>query len=129
ATVSATGRPVGQRDPAELATGFMTSRMLHVATKLGIAEILGEGAVACDELARATGSHPPSLARLLRGLVDLGFLTEKKDGRFRLTATGRCLRSDHPRSIASLVLQCGEPHLQAAWTELGHAVRTGGSAF
>ncbi len=117
------------RDPAELATGFMATRMLHVATKLGIAELFEDGTAGAEEIARATGSHPSSLARLLRGLADLGFLAEDEHGRFRLTATGKRLRRDHHASIAPLVLECGEPHVQAAWAELGHAVRTGGSAF
>jgi DNA-binding IclR family transcriptional regulator len=43
--------------------------MLHVATRLG------DGTAAIYEIARATGSHPPSLTRLLRGLADLGFLS------------------------------------------------------
>jgi SAM-dependent methyltransferase/DNA-binding transcriptional ArsR family regulator len=114
---------------SELANGFMASRMLQVAAKLGIADFLGDGAAAGDEIARATGSHPSALARLLRGLGELGLVSEQRDGRFRLTAAGRRLRRDHRDSVASLALAGGAPHVQAAWAELAHAVRTGRSAF
>lgn len=114
---------------ADLAAGFMTSRMLYVAAKLGIAEVLAEGAVTGDELARATTSHRPSLERFLRALTRVGFLREEPGGRFALTAQGRRLHRDHPQSIVRLVLECGAPHVQAAWSELSHAVRTGRSAF
>lgn len=44
--------------------------------RLGVADLIGDGAISADELARATGSHAPSLGRFLRGLVAIGILAE-----------------------------------------------------
>ena len=46
-------------------TAYMTSQVIYVAARLGIAELLQDGARSGDELARATGTHAPSLRRLL----------------------------------------------------------------
>src|ERR671937_247339 len=54
--------------------------------------------VASIELAEATGTHGPSLERLLRALVSFGVLSEPEAGRFGLTPLGELLRSDVPHS-------------------------------
>ena len=46
--------------------GFMNSQAISVAAKLGVADLLTEGAKSADELARATGAHPRSLYRIMR---------------------------------------------------------------
>ena len=40
-----------------MVTGYYVSRAIHVAAKLGIADLLAEGARGRDELARATSTH------------------------------------------------------------------------
>jgi hypothetical protein len=45
----------------QLMTGFWLSRAIYVAAKLGIADVLQEEPKDIDELAKATGSHEPSL--------------------------------------------------------------------
>ena len=41
-----------------MVTGYYVSRAIHVAAKLGIADLLAEGARGHDEWARATSTHP-----------------------------------------------------------------------
>jgi hypothetical protein len=43
-----------------LTTGYRLSEMLHVAAKLGIADLLAVGPKGCGELARLCGVHAPS---------------------------------------------------------------------
>ena len=50
-------------------TGFWLSRAIYVAAKLGIADLLKEEPKDIGELAKATGSHEPSLYRILRSLA------------------------------------------------------------
>ena len=47
---------------------------IYVATQLGIPDLLADGPREIDELAHATGSHPPSLRRVLLFLAGVGAL-------------------------------------------------------
>jgi len=73
-------------------SGFYVSRSIHVMARLGIADILNNGPVHAEDLARRTKTHAPSLKRVLRFLVTAGIVTEDENGRFGLTAIGDCLR-------------------------------------
>ena len=55
-----------------LVTGFWLSRALYIAAKLGVADLLRDEPKAIGELAQATGSHAPSLSRVLRTLASVG---------------------------------------------------------
>ena len=53
-------------------SGFYLSRAIHVMARLGIADLLSDGPVHADELARRTKTHAPALKRVLRLLVTAG---------------------------------------------------------
>src|SRR5262249_17953681 len=77
----------------------------------------------------ATGTHAPSLYRLLRALAYLGILEETEPRRFGLTDLGQLLRSDVPDSMwATTLLFCGEG-VRPAWGGLMATVRTGKAGF
>lgn len=110
-------------------SGFWISRIIYVAAKLGIADLLSNGARSCDELAQATGTHAPSLYRVLRALISVGVLAEDDAGLFMLTPVGATLQTDSSHSLrAWAVLALGEQRYQA-WGDLMHSVRTGEIAF
>lgn len=111
-----------------MVTGYYVSRAIHVAAKLGIADLLAEGARGHDELARATSTHPDSLRRVLRLLAGAGVFTEEEDGKFALTPIGACLRSGVPGSMRAATLLFGGI-TQHAWGDLLHSVETGEPAF
>jgi len=110
-----------------LLEGYRTSAMLHVAAKLGIADLLAIGPRNSDELAEHLGADPSSLRRFLRGLVAYGICCEEQDGRFKLTNLGIWLQDSKPRSLRSQAVRSGE--LYAAWGSLMHSVMTGEPAF
>jgi O-methyltransferase domain/Dimerisation domain len=112
----------------KLANGYQVSQALHVAAKLRIADLLQEGPRHADELARATGTHAPSLHRLLRALASLGVFVEDQ-GRFRLTPLAEPLRSGARWSVRAAVTWYGEPWNWQPWGSLLHSVRTGQTAF
>jgi ubiquinone/menaquinone biosynthesis C-methylase UbiE len=112
----------------QMASGYWVSQSIYVAAKLGIADLLKDSPKSCDELATATGTHAPSLYRVLRALASLGVFAETQPNHFTLTPLAACLQSDVPDSIRAYVIMQGEEHYQA-WGDLLHGVQTGGSPF
>ena len=111
-----------------LATGYQASQTLFVAAKLGLADLLAGGPRSAEDLAAATGSHVPSLRRLLRALAAFDVMTESGDGLFALGPLGGCLRTGAPGWMRSLVLMYGHEDHWRTWGELEHCVRTGETA-
>jgi predicted O-methyltransferase YrrM len=113
----------------DMARGYQLSQALYVAAKLGVADCLRDGPRSSDELAQATGTHAPSLYRLLRVLASRGVFEEVTDGRFGLTPLGDLLRSDVVSSVRAELLLWGHPILWGPWGHLLHSVETGERAF
>jgi SAM-dependent methyltransferase len=103
------------------------SQATYVAVQLRIPELLAEGPKTSAELAEASGSHAPSLYRLLRALTTLDLCHECEDGTFELTPMGALLRSDAPNSLRSWAIFVGGPQWPL-WGHLLHSVRTGETA-
>lgn len=110
-------------------TAYWTSQALHAAATLGIADALRDGPLNADELGTATGTHGPTVFRLVRALAGLGLFLADGDGRLGLTPLGEYLRSDHPQSIRAWAIALNEPWFHRAWEGLTDAVRTGEVAF
>jgi O-methyltransferase domain len=81
--------------------GIHSSRAIYVAAKLGIADLLAGGPASSHELALATGTHEPSLYRVLRLLASLGVFEEVEPRSFGLTVLGERLVSDAPAGMRS----------------------------
>ena len=106
-----------------LLDGFVTTQLLYVAARLGVADVLADGPRRGAEIAAAVGADPVALSRVLRGLVIEDVLREDEDGRFALTPLGECLR---PLRGAALVR--GAVYYRAA-AGLVDTVLEGGAAF
>src|SRR5687768_4660456 len=83
----------------QLIFGKCVSMAVSVAAKLRVADKLAGGPKSAADLARDTGTHPPTLYRLLRALAGFGVFSESADGQFSLTPMGELLRSDVPGSM------------------------------
>jgi O-methyltransferase domain/Dimerisation domain len=121
-------------DPAadtlrELINGYQVSQALHVAATLGLADLLEDGPRDADDLAAETGTHAPSLYRLMRALAAAGVFQEDDERRFALTEVGAHLRSDAPGSQRGWAAFIGRPYQFATWSNLLYSVRTGENAF
>ena len=77
----------------QLVTDYPTAQVIHVAAQLRLADLLAAGPRRVEELADATDTHAPSLARLLRMLAALGVVEQEADGRISLTPVGAPLRA------------------------------------
>jgi len=113
---------------SDLIMGFRITQMIYVATKLGIPDLLKDGPQNAQDLARATGTHAPSLYRVLRALAGLGIFAEDEQGRFALTPLADLLRSDVPGSMRSRALFYGDPSSWQTWGEFLYSVTTGNTA-
>jgi hypothetical protein len=112
----------------QLASGYWISQAVYVAAKLGIADVLKDGAKSSSEIAFATGADDVSIARLMRALCAVGVFRANGKGKFTLTGLGKPLRSCVPGSLRSMVITLGEVHY-AAWAHALESVKTGAAAF
>lgn len=111
-----------------LMDGYLTTWLLFVAARLGVADVLAAGPCTTAEIAAAVGADPGALRRVLRGLAVDEVVAEVGGDRFALTATGELLRTGVPGSLRDAVLVRGDLYAAAAAGLLA-AVRTGGTAF
>ena len=116
-----------------MALGYLVSRSLHVATELGIADLLKDGPKSIEELARATGAHQQSLYRLLRMLAGHGVFAEASPRRFQLTPVAAVLQTGVPGSLHDAVRMIGDMAGDGSWWnavgQLRHSVLTGEPGF
>jgi hypothetical protein len=116
------------RELLAVVRGYQRSRAVTVAAELGIADLLRDGPRDVDELAMATGTHAPTLYRLLRALASIGVFAECPGRCFELSPMGQFLRRDHPLSVDPAARFFGADYEWRVWGELQHSVRTGKSA-
>lgn len=127
ATASGTPSAAGAQ-LLRMMTGYWVTQALYVAAKLGIADLLSDGPLSCDDLAGRTCTHPSSLRRVLRALASVGVFSEVVPTRFALTPQAALLRSGDPHSVRALAIMYGEEQYRA-WADLLYSVRTGQPAF
>lgn len=105
ATATSSGRPgaFAERAPSaemlRLIWGIHVSRCLYAVAELGIADLLADGPLRTQQLAETTGTHEPSLYRVLRVLAVLELFDEHDGRSFGLTAIGERLRSGAPAGM------------------------------
>lgn len=88
---------------------FSTTQMLRAAVELELPDALAAGARTVEEIAAATGTHAPSMKRLLRALSRAEVVTEQADGRYAPTALTDNLCRDVPGSMRAAILYFGAP--------------------
>ncbi|MGE7439255.1 methyltransferase [Kitasatospora sp. NPDC001175] len=119
--------PSAARAAVDLLTGAWRAQAVHVATRLGLPDLIAAGRTTGAALAEATGTDTDALHRLLRLLVILGVLEGGEPDGYRNSAVGDLLR-DRPGSLRDLSLLYGEEFYRA-WSGAEHALRTGRPAF
>jgi hypothetical protein len=112
-----------------LLTGYRSARALYVTVKLGIADLLKEGPRSATELAEKTGTHGPSLMRLLRATASLGVFEEIEPSVFAQNECSLYFCTDHPTGMYYLALLLGSETEIAVTHELEYTIQTGQPAF
>jgi hypothetical protein len=113
----------------QMINGHWVAQMIHVAARLGIADLVADGPRSVDELAQITGTHAPALYRLLRGLASVGVFAEDEQGRIGLTPLADLLRTGVPNSLRDWSVFVGSTHTWRSWEQLLYSVTTGETAF
>lgn len=106
--------------------GKWISQPIYVAAQLGIADMLDEGPMPVEEIARQSKTHTDTLYRVLRALAGVGIFEETQHRVFQLTPMGACLKTGAMRPAALMVHSDWNDR---AWSHLLHSVRTGEAAF
>ena len=118
-------------DPAKLVSdlirGAWKAQAARAMAELRLADALVEPGTA-EQVAERTGTHAPTLDRLLRTLTALELLSYRH-GRFELTEAGARLRSDVAGSDWGAMMMMPAPWTLASWHHLPEAVRTGEPVF
>ena len=110
-----------------LIMGQRITMTIAVATRLGIPDLLADGAKSAAVLARRTGADRAALARLMRALTTIGICRQAGRDTFDLTDVGRGLAGDNAPSLKAYALFEGEM-LTGMWGGLIDTVRTGKTA-
>jgi hypothetical protein len=109
--------------------GVAQTSVLCTAAQLGLADHLKDGPKSVAALAEATGTHPPTLTRLMDVLAHLGLFAETAPGQFTCTPLGALLQTDAPHSVRHFAMLNGGEWYGPTWPRLAQSVRTGTSAF
>src|SRR6476469_4917600 len=99
----------------QMGVAIWGARAVYAAAELGLADHLSNGPRSVDELACATGTHGPSLFRLLRALASCGLITEIAPGSFATTPLGDALRDGAPGAARATILTIAGSWQWRAW--------------
>lgn len=102
---------------------------ISVAAQHGLAEVLADGPLSIDEIAKKTKTDPIALGKVLRLLTEEGLFREVQPDVFENTALSSLLRRNHPRSQYAMARLVGSPWLWASWGKLADALATGRPGF
>jgi hypothetical protein len=113
----------------EMLHGLSIARAVQLAAELGIADHLVDGPRSVADLATATGTHEPSLYRLLRALASVEIFAETEPMHFAQTARSACLSTGHPNSMRNAARMSGSAWNWLSWIAFAHSIYTGESSF
>ena len=128
-TVSSQGEPPPYARVIQMAIAIWVSRAIYAAARLGLADLLADGSKSADALAQASGTHAPSLYRLLRALASRGLFTEVTPRHFALTPLGAALKSGAPGAARAAVLTLAGDWQWRAWGDVIYSLETGKPAM
>ncbi len=119
-------RPTPEDQMMQWITSKWITKPIAVVAELGIADLLRRGPASINSLAERTGTHAPTLYRILRALSSVGIFSEAEEQMFGLTPLAQCLFSEALRPVARMFLS--DWH-DKAWRGLDYTVRTGKPGF
>jgi SAM-dependent methyltransferase len=111
----------------DLIQSHRVTAVIHVAVRLGIAELLRDGPLALAQLANATGADERALGRLLTALSTIGICERTGEGSYALTEVGACLDGEAEQSFKGWAIFEAEM-LSKRWSGMLESVMTGKTA-
>jgi len=114
----------------QIGSQFWQSRSLYVATKLGVADVLGDAEKSTEEIAAELHLHEDHLYRLLRMLTTISIFEETSPRVFRNSGTSEFLRIDNPKNVRAIILMHNSPEMTQPWMEsLEESIHDGSVPF
>ncbi len=113
---------------AGMILGYRQTALLYVAARLQVFDALKAGPLAIEELAHRVGALAAPLHVILRGVTNLGLVSELEDGRFAIAPAGELLCRSAASGLHGMAVYMGGLSAKA-YTGLFEAVRGGGIAF
>ena len=114
----------------QIGSAFWQSRVLYVAARLDIADILGDERLAVDQIATRVSAEPDAIYRLLRMLAAMGIFDEVSPRVFANNRLSAPLREDRSDSVRAMILMHNSDEMSRPWYEqLEKCVREGGVPF
>ncbi len=110
----------------QLLMGKVPSFCLGAIARLGVADHIADEPASVEEIAKSSGTHAPSLYRVLRILSAFGVFQELPGRQFSLAPAGRLLRSDAPHSLRNMAVMQTDSWSVQSYLQLPHSIRTGG---
>jgi len=107
-----------------LFTAYIPARAVYAAAKLGVVDVIGEGASSAAALAERLGVDAVALYRILRTLAGLGVLRQEVDDRFSVTPLGATLGADAENSVRDYAILMHEMIFDG-FGKIVECVRTG----
>ena len=80
----------------QMGVAIWQARAVYAAAELGIADVLASNPKDIEDIAGETGTHAPSLYRLMRALESCGIVQETRPRTFATTQLGDALRDGAP---------------------------------
>ncbi len=112
-------------DLLRMTDGLVVHQALFAAAKLGIADLLKEGARPTADLAARLHVNDDALYRTLRFLAGQGVFYEIAPRKFVNSERSEWLRSDVAGSVRSILIYRGSPNYFAPFAELLYSIETG----
>ncbi|MFT4059458.1 MAG: methyltransferase [Legionella sp.] len=112
---------------AVMSRWYVVSRALHAVARLGIANHMSFEPITVDELAKATGTQPQALDRILKFLSAYE-LFHYHEGAYSLTELSQALRDDDPYSMRDVLCMVDDSWWQA-FSQLDTSLQSGVPAF
>jgi orsellinic acid C2-O-methyltransferase len=109
--------------------GHAIFQIAATVVRLGILDLLEDGARSADELAADTAADPAALYRLLRAAAAIGLVTISPERKFELAELGGVFHAESSTGAKTAVTMSSLEPCWRAWGGLADAVRTGRSAF
>src|SRR5262245_30442636 len=109
----------------QMLMGFMVTKAISSAAKLGIADQMAKGPKYYTDIAKAVKSEEKAIHRLLRALASVGVFAEPKPGTFALTPLSEFLRKDHPGSLRAMAEMITTPSHWLPWGQLEQTLKDG----
>jgi hypothetical protein len=114
----------------QIGSAYWQSRVLYVATRLDLADEIGDSEKSIETLSDTLNLNEDHLYRLMRMLASMGVFLETSHRVFKNTILSENLRKTNPNNVRPMILMHQSPEMMRPWIDtLEESIRDGGIPF